>query len=63
MKYTVQKILLLKLFFALGNIMSVRKNNDKNIVLDRDFVLNYFWNSNYSKECEKIFNIIIKLIG
>lgn len=54
---------MLKLFFALGNIMSVRKNNDKNIVLDRDFVLNYFWNSNYSKECEKIFNIIIKLIG
>lgn len=43
--------------------MSVRKNNDKNIVLDRDFVLNYFWNSNYSKECEEIFNIIIKLIG
>lgn len=48
-------------FFALGNIMAVRNFKNKNIVIDRHFVSNYFWNSDF--ECQIIYDTLFKLIG
>lgn len=46
---------------GLGNIYSCRQFKDRNIVLDRHLVSNYFWNGN--EESNTIFKVLIELIG
>lgn len=46
---------------GLGNIYSCRNFKDKNIVLDRHLVSNYFWNG--EKESDIVFKTMLNLIG
>ena len=48
-------------FFGLGNIYSIIKNYDNDIVIDRHFASNYFWNGSDRSDC--IFETMINLIG
>lgn len=48
-------------YFSLGDIYAARKFKDENIVLDRHFVSNYYWNGDL--ECEPIFNTLIQMAG
>lgn len=46
---------------GLGNLYSCRQFKDKNIVLDRHLVSNYFWNGD--KESNPVFKTMIELMG
>lgn len=46
---------------GLGNLYSCRQFKDKNIVLDRHLVSNYFWNG--EEESNPVFKTMIELIG
>lgn len=46
---------------GLGNLYSCRNFRDKNIVLDRHLVSNYFWNGD--EESDIVFKTILELIG
>ena len=46
---------------GLGNLYSIRQFKDKNIVLDRHLVSNYFWNG--EKESDLVFKTMIELMG
>ena len=48
-------------FFGLGNIIQVLQNDEHDVVLDRHFLSNYFWNG--SDETEKIFSTMINMVG
>lgn len=48
-------------FFSLGNIMAAQKYNGENVVIDRHFVSNYYWNA--SEGQDPIFKTMIDLIG
>lgn len=48
-------------YLALGDIYALKKYENKNIIMDRHILLNYFWNGN--KESEDIFETQIKLFG
>ena len=48
-------------FFGLGNIYSYLKYNDQDIVTDRHFVSNYFWNG--SERSNKIFENMMDIVG
>lgn len=48
-------------FFGLGNIYSFLKYKDENLVIDRHFASNYFWNG--TEETNSIFRNMIDLIG
>lgn len=48
-------------YLALGDIYALKKYENKNIIMDRHILLNYFWNGN--KESEDIFKTQIKLFG
>ena len=48
-------------FFGLGNIYSVLFNQNEDIVIDRHFVSNYFWNG--TERSEIIFKSMIDLVG
>lgn len=46
---------------GLGNLYSCRYFKNRNIILDRHLVSNYFWNG--TQESDEVFKSIIKLIG
>lgn len=46
---------------GLGNLYSIRQFKEKNIVIDRHLVSNYFWNG--EQESNLVFKTIIELIG
>ena len=48
-------------FFGLGNIYTFLKYKESDLIIDRHFVSNYFWNG--SKQTDIIFNNMIELIG
>lgn len=48
-------------FFGLGNLLSFEGHKNDNIVLDRHFVSNYFWNG--SEKSNVIYKTMIDLIG
>lgn len=48
-------------YLALGDIYALENNKNKDIIMDRHILLNYFWNGN--AESEEIFNTQIKLFG
>ena len=48
-------------FFGLGNLYTFIKYEDKDLVIDRHFASNYFWNGTNRTDC--IFNTMIELIG
>ena len=48
-------------YFALGNIYVARMFKGKDIVIDRHFVSNYYWNGN--NENEYIYDTLIKTCG
>jgi thymidylate kinase len=48
-------------FFGLGNIFSMGNQAKTDLVLDRHFASNYFWNG--SKESDIVFKTIIEIIG
>lgn len=48
-------------FFGLGNVYTFLKYKDKNIIIDRHFASNYFWNGTEETNC--IFKTMIDLIG
>lgn len=48
-------------FLGLGDIYALENNKNKNIVMDRHILLNYFWNGN--DESEEIFKTQVKLFG
>lgn len=48
-------------FFALGNLMGVRNFPNQDIIIDRHFISNYFWNSD--DNCQSIYNALFDIIG
>ncbi len=52
---------LISWYLALGDIYALEKYKNKNVVMDRHVLLNYFWNGNESTE--KIFETEIDLFG
>ena len=48
-------------FFGLGNLYTFDKYKNENLVIDRHFVSNYFWNGNANSDI--IFKTMIELIG
>lgn len=48
-------------FFGLGNIYSFLKYNNDDLIVDRHFVSNYFWNGTKKTDC--VFKSMIDLIG
>lgn len=48
-------------FFALGNLMGIRNFPNQDVVIDRHFISNYFWNSDDS--CQSIYNALFDIIG
>jgi dTMP kinase len=48
-------------FFGLGNLLTVRKFGDSNLIIDRHFASNYFWNG--SSESEIVFQTMKEIIG
>ena len=48
-------------FFGLGNIYTFLKYKDENIIVDRHFASNYFWNGTEETNC--IFKTMIDLVG
>lgn len=59
--YTYDDPIIKTWFFALGNIMAVRNFANQNLVIDRHFVSNYFWNSDST--CQTIYDTLFKIIG
>lgn len=48
-------------FFGMGNLYTILENQDSDIVIDRHFVSNYFWNG--TEKSDSIFANMIELIG
>ena len=48
-------------FFGLGNVYTFLKYKDENIIIDRHFASNYFWNGTEETNC--IFKTMIDLVG
>lgn len=48
-------------FFGLGNLYTILKYKDENLIIDRHFISNYFWNG--TEKSNRIFQIMIDLIG
>ena len=48
-------------FFGLGNLYSFLEYKDKDVVIDRHFASNYFWNG--SERSDKVFHAMIDIIG
>lgn len=48
-------------FFGLGNIYTFLKYKDENIIIDRHFASNYFWNGTSKTDC--VFEAMIELVG
>lgn len=48
-------------FFGLGNIYSILENPDEDLIIDRHFASNYFWNG--SLRSERIFKTMLELVG
>ena len=48
-------------FFGLGNICSILENPDENLIIDRHFASNYFWNG--SLRSEPIFKTMLEIVG
>lgn len=44
------------LFFGFGNILAIKNNINKNVILDRHILSTYFWNG--YNQTEEVFNII-----
>ena len=48
-------------YFSLGNIYAARMFHDKNVVIDRHLVSNYYWNAD--NETDSIFKTLIEVSG
>lgn len=48
-------------FFSLGNLYVARKFKGQDVVIDRHFVSNYYWNGDL--QSEPIFNVLIESAG
>lgn len=48
-------------FFGLGNLYSIRKFENIDLVIDRHFASNYFWNG--CEESNRIYRVLIDIIG
>lgn len=48
-------------FFGLGNIYSILENCEEDLIIDRHFASNYFWNG--SLRSEPIFKAMLELVG
>lgn len=48
-------------YFGMGNIYAMRMFKDKNIVIDRHLVSNFYWNG--SNESENVFKALIEVSG
>ena len=59
--YNQQSELIKAWFFGLGNIYTFLKYNDEDLIIDRHFASNYFWNG--TDKSIPIFNCMLELIG
>lgn len=59
--YSIENDILKSWIIGLGNLYSFICNRDEDIVLDRHFASNYFWNG--SNISDPVFNTMINLIG
>ena len=59
--YDIDDPIIRSWMIGLGNLYSCRQFEGKNIVLDRHFVSNYFWNG--AEESKPVFKSMIELIG
>lgn len=48
-------------FFGLGNLYTILKYEGEDLIIDRHFVSNYFWNGN--ERSNRVFQVMIDLIG
>lgn len=48
-------------FFGLGNIYSILENADEDLIIDRHFASNYFWNG--SSRSEPVFKTMLEIVG
>lgn len=48
-------------YLALGDLFALSRYKDKNVIMDRHVLLNYFWNG--TEESEEIFNLEQKMFG
>ena len=48
-------------FFGLGNLYTILKYEGEDLMIDRHFVSNYFWNGN--ERSNRVFQVMIDLIG
>lgn len=56
-----ENMILKSWFYALGNIYTKVTSQNKNVVVDRHLVSNYYWNA--TNETEEMFNFLLKIIG
>lgn len=59
--YEVDDPLIKAWFFGLGNLLTFRDNKDEDLIIDRHFASNYFWNG--TQESNIVFKTMIDIIG
>ena len=59
--YNLDSEVLKAWFFGLGNLYTIIENQDEDVVIDRHFASNYFWNG--SEKSNEVFHSMINLIG
>lgn len=59
--YDINDNMIKSWFFSLGNLYVSRMYKDKNVVIDRHLVSNYYWNGDL--ESESIFSTLIEISG
>lgn len=59
--YDINDMVIKSWYFSLGNIYCARMFKNENVVVDRHFVSNYYWNAD--EECDKLFELLINLCG
>lgn len=59
--YEVESSALRSWYIGLGNIYAIKMNSDRNIVIDRHFVSNYYWNGDANSD--PVFRALIETCG
>lgn len=59
--YGINDSIIKSWMIGLGNLYVFRQFQNKNIIIDRHFASNYFWNG--SQESKIVFKTMIELIG
>lgn len=59
--YEVDSSVLRAWYIGLGNVYTIQMNQDKNIVVDRHYVSNYYWNGD--EQSDPVFETLINTCG